>query len=167
MSKDKTLFFELQVFDGRDTSSVRVSVVIRNKNTSQEAQFIDHAITVNENQNVTIGAIASDADGDTLRYEWQQTLGPSVTLLNTSTLNVSFVSPSVDSDQTIDLTLYVYDSSKEIAISTRLTIVDVGEPSTAPPEADDSGGGTLSGAYLLLLALIALRRKSASYIKKK
>ena len=61
--------------------------------------------------------------------------------------------------------LYVYDGSKEIAISTRLTIVDVDEPNTAPPEADDSGGGTLSGAYLLLLALLAFRRKSASYTK--
>ena len=50
VSQDQTLSFQLEVFDGRDTSSTNISVVIRNNNRSPDVIIANHAANVGENE---------------------------------------------------------------------------------------------------------------------
>jgi hypothetical protein len=64
------------------------------------AQTVDPGATV-----VLNGSASSDADGDTLTFQWTQTAGATATLSNATTATPSFVAPSVAGTLTFQLTV--------------------------------------------------------------
>ena len=70
------------------------------------SQTVDEGVTVNLS-----GSGSTDPESDPLTYQWSQIGGPSVTLLNSNTVNCSFVAPQVSSTQTITVRLTVDDGN--------------------------------------------------------
>ena len=65
---------------------------------------------VDERTEVTLdGSNSSDPNSDSLTYSWTQTLGPSVTLNNPTSVSPTFTAPSVETDTVITFTLTVND----------------------------------------------------------
>ena len=65
---------------------------------------------VNEQTNVTLTGMATDADGTITSYSWQQTSGTSVTLNNADTSSSNFDAPDVTQNETLSFTLTVTDN---------------------------------------------------------
>lgn len=66
--------------------------------------------TVNENNSLTVAAIASDNDGAISSYLWSQKSGVAVTLINTTSAEVSITPPAIDTDEEITLIITVTDN---------------------------------------------------------
>jgi len=117
-----------------------------------------YAPEVNAGATTTIEATASDADGDTLSYQWQQTSGTAVTLQNAATSKVSFVAPAQSSVLGFQLT--VTDSRG--GVSTANATVQVKAAVTTTPATNSSGGsgGSLGWLSLSLLTLLIWRRRT-------
>jgi hypothetical protein len=163
---NESLLFRLDVFDGRATSTVNVTVTIRNINTAPEVSINAHNATADENTTVSISAQVSDADSDIVTVRWEQLSGPAVTLVGADTANVSFNAPSVSSTETVELRVIVSDSAKEVAATTRVSILNVEPVTVSPPSSgsgDDSGGGSMSLMMLMLGLLVALVRRSKTF----
>ncbi len=81
--------------------------------------------TVTSGSTVTLSGIASsDPDGDSLSYSWTQTVGPVVTLSNTTSPTPSFVAPTVTSNTLLTFKLVVNDgivSSNPSTVSITVT----------------------------------------------
>jgi hypothetical protein len=95
-----TLTFHLTVrdtFGSFDTDDVNVNVTFINQSPIINAGAPQ---TVNEGSLATLSGTASDPDGNPLSIQWTEVSGPSVTLLNDTTLTPSFVAPSVTRDET-------------------------------------------------------------------
>jgi chitinase len=50
-----------------------------------------------------------DPDGDALEYRWEQQSGEAIVLRDDDTVEASFISPHVDSDEVLEFTLVVID----------------------------------------------------------
>jgi hypothetical protein len=162
VTQNQSLRFRLDVFDGRDTSSVNVSVTIRNSNTAPSLTIENHGATVNESSQFTLVALASDDEGDFLSYQWRQTSGPQVNLVGANTASLLFSAPDVSSNQSVSFTVFVSDGDKEVSATTTITIVDTSAP-TQPSTDDDGGGGSVPlYLFLILLPLIYMRRHAQS-----
>jgi choice-of-anchor B domain-containing protein len=107
--------------------------------------------TVQGGARVTLnGSGSNDPDGDTLTYQWSQTLGTTVTLDGADTATASFTAPTVTSDVMLRFSLEVTDSQG--LNSTSSVTVTVRAPGSS---SDSNGGGALS---LWLLALLLFER---------
>ena len=104
------LEFELSVSDdsglsGKDSITIRVEKAGMapqvNAGADQSVEF---------NTWVTLNGSATDADGGTLRYQWTQTAGPTVSLENSAMANTRFNAPSVTADTTLEFELQVTDA---------------------------------------------------------
>ena len=136
-------FFELElgngetarivITDGRGTNSAPIA----NAGTTQ---------TVNEATTITLdGGASSDPDGDNIAFAWQQTLGPTVTLADSSARITTFIAPDVTSDMLLQFRLTVSDSSGQTdTTNVSITVRDTTNSS--------SGGGATN--YLLLALLL-------------
>lgn len=93
--------------------------------------------TVDEGDTVNLsGSGSTDPDSDPLTYQWSQIAGPSVTLLNSNTVNCSFVAPQVASNQTVTIRLTVDDGNGgSDTDDVVITVNDVPAPNN-PPTAD-------------------------------
>lgn len=69
---------------------------------------------------VTLSANASDADGDTLSYNW--TLPAGFTASGTTSASITATAPSVTADQTYTLSVQVSDGSANASASTQVTV---------------------------------------------
>ena len=120
----------VQVSSRGKSRSVRVQVVI-----PQGATNAIPTLDVGADQNVaaeqlvTLEAIASDADGDTLEYIWEQVGGRVVTLRNARAAQPVFVSPRSPTQQLLEFLVSVRDSKGATTLP-RLVRVTV---SPAPP----------------------------------
>jgi K319-like protein len=95
-----TLIFELTVSDGFGgvaTDDVTINVIFVNHPPVASAGTNQ---TVNEGSLVTLAGTASDPDGNDLTIQWTEIVGPSVTLINPTTLTPSFIAPSVTRAET-------------------------------------------------------------------
>ncbi len=103
---------------------------------------------------------ASDSDNDSLQIQWTQIAGPQVSISGATSSEISFTAPSVESNQTIAFQVRVSDGTKEIAITTELTVLS-SESSSSLSESDngESGGGSMSNVALLFVLLIAVLRR--------
>lgn len=160
VDKTETLLFRLDVFDGRDTSSINVTVIIRDQNTAPIVSVESHSANVDETTQLNLKALVNDADGDFLTYEWRQTSGPAVSMSGQNTQSVTLTMPQVSSNQSITIAVFVFDGEKEVSSVTTLTIIDTTEPTTGGSAPSENGGGSLS-AYILLFGFITalLRRR--------
>lgn len=70
------------------------------------------------------GAASQDADGDPIRYRWQQQAGPTVLLRDGDTVAPVFVSPRVASEETLEFSLFVIDSKEAMSfpVVVRITV---------------------------------------------
>ena len=96
------------------------------------------------------GSGSNDPDGDTLTYSWSQTLGPTVTLSDTSVAQPTFTAPTVSSDTLLQFQLTVSDPNGLTDSATASVTVAANAPAPS-----GGGGGALS---LWLLALLLLER---------
>jgi hypothetical protein len=158
VSRNESLLFRLDVYDGRDTSSVPVRVNIQNRNTPPTVVLEAHNNAVDEMQQIVLNANVNDDDGDLLTYEWRQLSGPAVLLSGQNTQSVVVTMPQVDANQAVSIAIFVSDSEKQVSAVTTINIVNT--PITASLSAEaNSGGGAMSLYILLMGFLIALTRK--------
>ena len=105
--------------------------------------------TVASGNIITLKGSGTDPDGDPLRYSWEHTSGPAVTLTNSTTQQPTFTSPN--GPATITFTLSVSDGTDTITDTVDITIkspqaptANAGRDRTFPPDstATLSGSGT-------------------------
>lgn len=143
------LSFQLTVTDsrgGRSQSNASVQVVAVNTAPKVALRYST------SNQQVTITADATDAEGDALTYRWQQTAGASLTLTGASTATVSFNTAAAGS-YTLQVTV---TDARGLSTSASQTIT--AQAPAATPSSSNGGGSSSLGA-LLLLALLGRWRQ--------
>ncbi|MCJ8318724.1 MAG: endonuclease [Colwellia sp.] len=120
-------------------------------------------IEVAEGANVSLTANVNVSD---LTFEWSQQSGVSVTLSAADSSMVSFDAPSVDSTQTVVLSVTVTDQQGNQATTTvDITITDVPEVIPEdPPTKKSSSGGSLGFSFLAFISLLLLRNRA--FIKR-
>ncbi|KGJ99330.1 rhombosortase-dependent M36 family metallopeptidase [Thalassotalea sp. ND16A] len=114
---------------------------------------------VNEGEDATLTATASDPNGDELTYSWTQVSGTAVTLAAADSANATFTAPEIASgSEALVFELSVDDGSDTVSQQLTVTVQDVAvvEPE---PEKKSSSGGTTGLLALLLLPLAILRRR--------
>ena len=104
----ETLSFRLTVSDGSlsaaDTVNVTVNDIGLGANNPPVARAGSDQSVV-ELTTVTLdGSASSDADGDTLAYSWQQTVGPGVSLSSATAVRPTFTAPDVAPGVSVTLT---------------------------------------------------------------
>lgn len=98
--------------------------------------------TVNEGATVTLdGRGSRDSDGSIAAYAWDQTAGPTVSLVNANTAIARFVAPDVSTTQTLTLRLTVTDNQGATDTGTLKVTVN---PVTANLAPKASAGGNRS-----------------------
>ncbi len=118
------LTFRLTVVDNDGaTASDEVSITARLPNQPPSVQAgLDQ--TVNEGGSVALSGSGSDNDGTVASYQWEQTAGPSVTILNERQASASFVAPEIDGSAVLTFRLTLVDNdggtaSDEVAVTIR------------------------------------------------
>ena len=137
---------------------------------ANEAPSVDAGsdLTVDVGSAVTLEGSASDSDGGTLTYSWQQLSGQSVTIDQADQLTLQFTAPSVAGDLQFEFS--VADSLGASA-SDSVDVTVVAPPPAPVPTQQPSGGGGGGGCVvaeggrdssllllLLLVSLVSLRR---------
>ncbi len=113
--------------------------------------------TVDENELTFLyGEESYDPNDDDLSYQWVQTAGPAVTLLDADQANASFVAPSLDEDAELEFTLTVSDGDHHSEDSVRVVVVDASEdeslngavftPGSGAGSTPGGGAGTTPGS---------------------
>ncbi|MCD6288268.1 MAG: hypothetical protein J7M12_04050, partial [Candidatus Hydrogenedentes bacterium] len=146
------LVFQLVVNDGTDSSpAATVTVTVKNTVNEPPSALTDGDQTVSSGDTVTMdGTASTDPNGDSISYQWKQTLGPSVTLTGSDTAVAGFTAPSVSISTVLKFQLEVNDGSlsSDPAIVTVVVMpVDNGRPTavarTDAPELDEGATATL------------------------
>ncbi len=104
------------------------------------------AQTVDEFANVTLSGSASDADGDVLTYEWEQTTGLGVTINNATSATANFDAPDVlatSTPETLTFRLTVSDGTASGSDTVEISVVDIGLGTNSPPTAAAGGDRTV------------------------
>jgi hypothetical protein len=107
------------------------------------------------------GNQSSDADNDILNYQWSQTGGQGVTLVNANSVVATFTAPTVASDVMLQFELTVSDpGGLSDKANTTVTITKPADPPPPPqPPAPRSSGGATGLIGLFLLCLAVARRR--------
>jgi subtilisin family serine protease/chitodextrinase len=108
-----------------------------------------------EGDNITLNATVVDNGNQVISYQWQQTAGASVTILNSDQLAAS-VNNIAQGSYTFSLTI-TDDLGRTSTDQVSVTVA----AKTNPPVAEESsggGGGSLHLAWLLLLGLLSVSR---------
>lgn len=106
--------------------------------------------SITEGNTAQLNGSATDADGDTLTYAWSQVSGPSVTILNPSSAQASFVAPQVSAPTPLTFRLTVTDGrGGSDTDDVTITVLDsaVNNPPNAVAGPDQ---GALFGANVML-----------------
>ncbi|GAB3023829.1 S8 family serine peptidase [Bowmanella dokdonensis] len=120
-------------------TSVRLDVI----NPNQAPQLVAPArLQASENQTVTLSVSASDQEDDSLAYQWQQTLGPSVSF-TASDNSISFRTPEVGNPTLIAFEVSANDGTSD---SNKVTA----EVQVNPAQTGGSGGGGSLRLFVLL-----------------
>ncbi len=105
------------------------------------------------------GRATTDADGDTLSYNWVQTAGQTMTITNSSSAVATIAASELITGQ-FTVELRVNDGRDTATASKTINVVD--QVSVTPPS---SGGGGSVGWVLFILSLLKLNR-NRFYLKK-
>ncbi len=123
-----------------DGAQVLVTIVDNERNNLPVLNG-ESRLQANPGQTVLMRVNATDADGDALSYNWQQSSGPAVTLTGSQSFEASFVAPAQAAE--LAFKLVVNDSrggSAEL-------LVNVSVRAVSPPPADSGGGSSGGAAY--------------------
>ena len=114
--------FSLQVTDPEGASASDLILVTNKADTPNQAPVVSVAATatVESGKSVSIVASASDADGDTLTYQWIVPTGVSATGQNSATVVVT--GPTVTETTSYLLSVLVSDGALDANASTTLTV---------------------------------------------
>jgi len=96
--------------------------------TPNQAPIINlvNAIAVNEITDVTLDASATtDAENDTLTYQWTQLNGSEVSLSGIATTLLSFSAPSVSNDELLTFELVVNDGRDSVTATVEVLVLQV------------------------------------------
>ncbi|MDH3747501.1 MAG: choice-of-anchor B family protein [Gammaproteobacteria bacterium] len=138
----------INIFDG-DGANQAPNAVAGSSQTVQSGALV----TLN-------GSASSDADGDSLTYQWTQTLGPTVTINNVAAASVSFTAPTVTSDTLLQFRLEVSDPSGLNDTST--TNITVRAQVGGNGFGSSGGSGAFGGLLLAILTAMLLARRRIS-----
>jgi hypothetical protein len=129
----ETVVLRLTVTDPNGASSTdEVQVVVTNSDHAPIA-VAGGNLTVNEHATVTLnGSASSDPDGNALTYQWTQTAGPSVELIDANTAYPYFNAPLVNgAGALLKFKLTVDDGFEGTSSDTAtVTVVNINEPPT-------------------------------------
>ncbi|GLX78038.1 hypothetical protein tinsulaeT_13780 [Thalassotalea insulae] len=120
---------------------------------------ISDAMNVSEGSEVHLSVSATDPNGDELTYSWAQTDGSHVTLTGADTMEVSFTAPEVTGNQVLEFTATVDDGHDTVTKSVKVNITDTKDRTPINATSNKGGGGSTTWLSLLLLPLMALRRR--------
>ncbi len=108
--------------------------------------------TFNEGETVTLTAQASDPESDSLTFSWVQLSGTTVDMNNTTDIQISFITPNVDSDQSVEFEVTVSDGDLATSETISLTVVNIVPVKITPPSSEGGGGG--STAWIIVILVI-------------
>ncbi len=133
---EQTYALKLSVSDGRLTCSDSVDIIVR---ANQPPSVTITAPTapiqpVNGGDTVSLKAIASDPEGDSLSYLWSAT-GNAGSFDNASSRNTDWTAPDAQpTNQAYTLTLTVSDTRLSKTATVDITVLGVVEPANTAPE---------------------------------
>ena len=137
VSEDTPVEFTLEVSDGTDTVTDKVTVTITDSANTAPTVDAGGDQTVTEGSTVNLDGTATDPDSeDTLTYSWSHSSALSITLDDDSALDTSFAAPNVSEDTPVEFTLEVSDGTDTVTDKVTVTITD--SANTAPTV--DAGG---------------------------
>jgi hypothetical protein len=153
VTEDMTLSLTVEVSDGELTTSKVIQVTVLNDNAIPTVTLSGPSSVVTRGQ-IALTASAQDDNIDSVGISWQQVSGPSVTIPNTADTSISFTAPTVTSAQTIVIQVNAADPEHNVSDTISINITP------APEQSNNSsgGGGTMNAFYLVLMAIIVLRR---------
>ncbi|QQR47858.1 myxosortase-dependent M36 family metallopeptidase MepA [Myxococcus xanthus] len=133
--------FTVTATDGSASASKAVPVTIIDGSLPvNSAPTVNAGIdaTANAGDTVALSGSASDAEGDTLTFHWEQIGGTQVTLTGADTLTPSFTAPSTANGDTLGFILTVSDGTSTTSDVVRVVVAaDPGaNPSNTAPEVD-------------------------------
>jgi len=151
------LVFSLVVTAGGVSSEASTVTVTVARDNHKPTVNVAGAYTVHEGANVKLVATAVDEDGDELTYKWVQVAGQAITLSDTTSSELKFVAPDVDSESTLLFRVRVSDGidtsdAVEVAVTVR----------NLPEQSCSAAGSGASGAVipaLMMLSLMLRRRR--------
>ena len=143
------------------STNAMVTVTIKDNEKNQAPVVtISEDFEVNTGQTSKLTSTATDPEGDSLTYQWSQTSGTTVSIVNDTMNEASFVSPTQAS--TLVFKLVVTDSRGE---KTEKSVnVNVKAPIVTPPAKDNSSSSSGSipiSLVFFLSAVLLIRRKVA------
>lgn len=143
---DTTYQFTLTATDGEGASaSASTSVMNKAPVYNQPPVLSVSGVTyVNEGNNVTLTANATDPDGDSLEFMWD--IDNSFVVLgagNSSTITLQ--APNVDTDMTYDFSVAVTDGDVEVAEAGQIVVRVIPDPVIPDGGDSGSGGGSTGG----------------------
>ncbi|WP_163784813.1 myxosortase-dependent M36 family metallopeptidase [Myxococcus vastator] len=148
--------FTVTATDGSATATKAVPVTIIDGSLPVNAPPTVNAgldATAEAGDIVTLSGSASDAEGDTLTYHWEQIGGTQVTLTGGDTLTPSFTAPSTANGDTLGFMLTVNDGTSTTSDVVRVVVAadPVVIPENTAPDADAGETATVDAGATVTL----------------
>ena len=116
-----SLVFQVAVSDGTSTTIDTVTIDVNRDNDAPSADAGPNQ-TVNEHDAVTLGATASDPEGQGLTYTWTQISGPAVTIVNANAASPNFTAPEGLTNTTLVFQCSVSDGTNTTVDTVNVTV---------------------------------------------
>jgi len=112
---------------------------------------LPETVTVRETLQAIVAVTVSDPESDELTYTWTQVSGTEVSLTGADALNVNFIAPAVDVEETITLQLVVSDGSNVVTNTVAVIVM----PNNAPVITDVTANQTVDERTSVTMAVTA------------
>jgi choice-of-anchor B domain-containing protein len=142
------------------SGSPRVEVTIRDDDSNQAPTVnTESNLNVNTRQAITLTATASDPEGQSMAFAWEQTSGTSVTLVSADSLSANFTAPD-----TAGILEFTFTAADDFGVSSSMSISVTVEDAPpvflpVPPSNTNSSGGAIWLINILLLLTLVRRLK--------
>ena len=117
VSNDKVLKFIYTVSDTNDIYTTdKLDVVVKPLSAYNQAPIVEDSrvVLVKSGANVEVSYSATDSDGDTLTYTWQQLSGTPISLSTYNTESLAFIAPITTQDSVYRFQLMVNDGTYSV-----------------------------------------------------